>query len=111
MPHYVLLMGDAKKASTNADVDEYNKAINMTKAGLEMAMDGLDGDSKSMAVEGIATAWEGMKKVCELSKKMKEQFGEPHDEHPSARYSYKEWTSEDDHVMERRVHDDMNRFK
>lgn len=110
MSHYAMMFR-TEKAESQADVEEYNRAVNMLKAGIEMAMDGVEEDAKKKSVEGLEMAWEGMKKVCDLSKKMKEQYGERHNESYGGRYNFKEWSPEDDHMMERRMRDSMGRFK
>ena len=115
MSHYALMFKGNNSGNTKADVEDYNNAKNMAKSGIEMVMDGIEGNSMKQIAEGAEIAWEGMKKVCELSDKMKEQFGERRGDSMGYRhddsYNFRDWTNEDDRVMERRMRDSMGRFK
>lgn len=125
MSHYALMF-KGNNSGSKADVEDYNKAKNMAKAGIEMVMDGIEGNSMKQIAEGAEIAWEGMKKVCELSDKMKEQFGERRGDSMGYRhddfgmrdgyngrdsYNFRDWSNEDDRMMERRMRDSMGRFK
>lgn len=125
MSHYVLMFKNNNTDNNKDGVEEYRKAVNMAKAGIEMVMDGMDEDSKQKITEGAGIAWDGMKKICELNDKMKEQFGERggnnfsnrHDDfgtrdgYNNRGYNFREWSNDEDHMMERRMRDSMGRFK
>ena len=101
----------------NSDVKEYEEAGKEAKKGLAMIMEAIEHDDLQSAQEGMEMAWEGVKTMCEISKEMKQQYGE-------RRYNGRDynrrggmysrdnsdWNERDDEWMERRMRDSRGRF-
>ena len=98
-------------------VEQYEKAGKEAKKGLAMIMEAIEENNLEAAKEGMEMAWEGVKQMCDISKEMKQQYGE-------RRYNTRggmngrdgmnnrneDWNERDDEWMERRMRDSRGRY-
>ncbi len=105
------------EANTGNGVERYEKAGKEAKKGLAMIMEAIDENNLEAAKEGMEMAWEGVKQMCDISKEMKQQYGE-------RRYNNRDgmngrdgmnsrgedWNERDDEWMERRMRDSRGRY-
>jgi hypothetical protein len=103
----------------NEDAERYEKATKEVKIGLSMVMDGLENNDMGMVANGAARAWDGNMEICELSEKMKRQYGERGYDGRGGNYGNRvgyyerrdgDWNQRDDEFMMRRMRDAMGRF-
>lgn len=95
----------------NGDVREYEDAGKEAKKGLAMIMEAIDNDDLQSAKEGMEMAWEGVKTMCEISKEMKQQYGERrYNSRGGMNNRHDDWNERDDDWMERRMRDSRGRY-
>lgn len=105
------------------DAKEYKHAGKKAKSGLSMVMDGVEQGDMDMVVEGVEKAWKGVETMCDISRKMEEQYGERHDNfhdrdewgqrYDRRGFNYRndgDWNERDDEMMRRRMRDSMGRY-
>ena len=105
MGSYLIRFG---RRDGNGDVRQYEEAGKDAKKGLAMIMEAIDNNDLQSAKEGMEMAWEGVKTMCEISKEMKQQYGERRyngrDYHNRGGYNRRDdgdWNERDDEWMER----------
>lgn len=96
----------------NGDVRQYEEAGKDAKKGLAIIMEAIDNNDLQSAKEGMEMAWEGVKTMCEISKEMKQQFGDRRYDNRGGGMNNRDgdWNERDDQWMERRVRDSRGRF-
>lgn len=99
------------RRDNGASVEEYNEAGKEAKKGLAIIMEAIEKDDLQSANEGMEMAWEGVKTMCEISKEMKQQYGERrYNTRGGTNYRHDDWNERDDEWMERRVRDSRGRY-
>ena len=100
------------EAKKGGGVERYEKAGKEAKKGLAMIMEAIDENNLEAAKEGMEMAWMGVKQMCDISKEMKQQYGErSYNNRDGMNGRVEEWNERDDEWMERRMRDSMGRFK
>ena len=89
---------------------EYEKAGKEAKKGLAMIVEAVEEDNMQNAKEGLEMAWEGVKKMCEISKEMKQQYGERRFDSRGMDSRDHEWNERDEEWMERRMRNSRGQY-
>ena len=90
--------------------EEYDKAGKEAKKGLAMIMEAIEEDNMQNAKEGLEIAWEGVKQMCEISKEMKQQFGERRHDSRGMNSRDGDWNERDEEWMERRMRNSRGQY-
>lgn len=99
------------EANKGGGVEQYEKAGKEAKKGLAMIMEAIEENNLQSAKEGMEMAWEGVKQMCDISKEMKQQYGERrYDTRGGMNSRGEDWNERDDEWMERRMRDSRGRY-
>lgn len=99
------------EAKNGSGVEQYEKAGKEAKKGLAMIMEAIEENNLEAAKEGMEMAWEGVKQMCDISKEMKQQYGERrYDTRGGMNSRGEDWNERDEDWMERRVRDSRGRY-
>ena len=90
---------------------QYDEAGKEAKKGLAMIMEAIDEDDMQNAKEGLEMAWNGVKQMCEISKEMKQQYGERRYNSRGMNSRDSDWNERDEEWMERRMRNSRGQYK
>ncbi len=90
--------------------EEYDKAGKEAKKGLAMIMEAIEENNLEAAKEGMEMAWEGVKQMCEISKEMKQQYGERRYNSRGMDNRDGDWNERDEEWMERRIRNSRGQY-
>ena len=116
MGSYMMRFGNRiVRYGERGETKEYDEAGKQAKKGLAVIMEAIEGNDLEAAKDGMEMAWEGVKRMCDISKEMKQQYGERR--YDSRSYNGRggmsnrddDWNERDDQWMERRMRDSRGR--